>query len=205
MEKEAIGTKATRADIIATLETRGYVSGAELTPTDLGISVIEILRVYAPSIVSTELTRGMEAGLDEVEAGAEDSKVLLRKAIRAASEQLANLEMHEDAVGLALNATAVAAQSNTLFLGPCPLCKTGELHVVKSKKSGKRFAGCTNYSSGCRASAPLPQLGVLRAGPACKFCSWPVVYVKTGRFPWKLCVNPDCPSKEAKKREVRAV
>jgi len=76
---------------------------------------------------------------------------------------------------------------------------------VKSRKSGKRFVGCSNYSTGCRASAPLPQRGALRVSAPCRRCSWPVVYVKTGRFPWKLCVNPNCPSKREKKREVRAV
>ncbi len=205
MEREGIGTKATRAEIIATLVTRGYVSGVELTPSDLGTSVIEILRLHAPSIVSTELTRTMEASLEKVEDGTGDPRQLLREAIRAASEQLANIESNEEAVGRGLNVGAVAPQSKALVLGACPVCKTGKLHVIKSKKSGKRFVGCTNYSSGCRASAPLPQRGALRAGAACRHCSWPVIYVKSGRFPWKLCVNPDCPSKEAKKREVRTV
>ena len=205
MEREGIGTKATRADIVATLVNRGYISGTELTPSDLGTSLIEILRLRAPSIVSTELTRAMEAGLENVEDGTGDARQILRDAIRAASEQLGNVESNEEAVGRGLNVGAGTPQSKALVLGSCPVCKTGKLHVVKSKKSGKRFVGCTNYSAGCRASAPLPQRGALRTGAACKRCSWPVVYVKTGRFPWKLCVNPDCPSKEAKKHEVRAL
>jgi len=205
MEREGIGTKATRADIIAMLGTRGYVSGVELAPSDLGASVVEILRLRAPSIVSTEMTSAMEAGLEEVETGAGDPKGLLRRAIRAASEQLADLESNEEAVGLGLSAAAAATQAGGLVLGACPVCKTGKLRVVKSKKSGKRFVGCTNYSSGCRASAPLPQRGALRAGAPCRRCSWPVVYVKTGRFPWRLCVNPSCPSKGEKRREVRTV
>lgn len=205
MEREGIGTKATRADIVATLAARGYVSGAELAPSDLGTSMIEILRLHAPSIVSTELTRTMEAGLEKVEAGAGDSRRLLREAIRAASEQLANLESNEEAVGKGLNAAAGGGLTAGFVLGACPVCKTGKLHVVKSRKSGKRFVGCTNYSAGCRASAPLPQRGTLRVGASCKRCSWPILYVKTGRSPWRLCVNPDCPSKGVKRREVRAV
>ena len=205
MERERIGTKATRADIIATLGTRGYVSGAELTPSELGTSVIEILRIHAPSIVSTELTRKMETRLGKVEAGTEDARRLLREAIRAASEQIANLELDQEVVGLGLNAASAEPTTKALILGSCPVCKTGRLHVVKSRKSGKRFVGCTNHSAGCRASAPLPQRGALRTGAACGHCSWPTVYVKTGRFSWKLCVNPDCPSKGVKGHEVRAV
>lgn len=205
MEREGIGTKATRADIIATLGTRGYVSGLELTPSELGASVVEILRLRAPSIVSTETTRSLEAGLETVESGRGDAKELLREAIDAASEQLSNLESSEEAIGLELNAVTAAARAGGFVLGECPVCKKGKLHVVKSKKSGKRFVGCTNYSGGCRASAPLPQRGILRAGAPCRRCSWPVVSVKTGRFSWRLCVNPDCPAKKARKHEVRAL
>jgi DNA topoisomerase-1 len=136
---------------------------------------------------------------------AENPKQVLRDAVRTVSEQLASLESDEEAVGLGLDAAAKETAASGFELGPCPVCKTGKLHVVKSKKSGKRFVGCTNYSAGCRASAPLPQRGALKAGASCKRCSWPTVYVKTGRFPWKLCVNPECPSKGGKKREVRAV
>jgi len=205
MEREGIGTKATRAEIISTLAAREYVSGQELVPTDLGISVIEVLKLHAPSIVSTETTRTLESGLESVETGAQDQKRLLRDAIGVASDQLASIESDDDAVGLGLNTVVAESKPGGYELGPCPVCKTGRLHVVKSRKSGKRFVGCTNYSAGCRASAPLPQRGTLRVGGTCKHCSWPVVYIRKGRFPWRLCVNPSCPSKGEKRREVRAV
>lgn len=205
MEREGIGTKATRADIIATLGSRGYVSGTQLVPSELGVSVIDGLRSRAPSIVSTELTKTMEEALERVEAGAGEAKRLLRDAVRAAAEQLANLESDEEAVGRGLSEAATASQAGMFVLGRCPVCGTGKLRVVKSRKSGKRFVGCSNYSTGCRASAPLPQRGGLRAGAPCRRCSWPTVYVKTGGRPWKLCVNPDCPSKGGDRNEVHAV
>jgi DNA topoisomerase-1 len=196
METERIGTKATRADTMATIAARGYVSGEKLTPSDLGFAVVEVLRTHAPSIVSTELTRTLESGLESVEEGLGDPKRLLREAVEAISEQLSNLELAQEAVGGALSSTA-APDSAKNVLGVCPVCKRGKLYVVRSKKSGKRFVGCSNYSSGCRASAPLPQKGGLRvAASPCKRCSWPVVYVIAGRFPWRLCVNPECPSKK---------
>ncbi len=81
-------------------------------------------------------------------------------------------------------------------LGGCPMCKEGKLWVVRSRKSGKRFVGCTNYAKGCRASAPLPQRGTIKAAlKPCGSCGWPVVYVRLGRRPWRLCVNDRCPRK----------
>ena len=69
MEKEGIGTKATRAETIATLITRGYVVGDPLEATELGISLVETMQEYCPKIVSTELTRETERELEEIEGG----------------------------------------------------------------------------------------------------------------------------------------
>ena len=57
MEKEGIGTKATRADIISTLLARGYVAGGTLIPTELGFALVETMREHCPQIISTRLTR----------------------------------------------------------------------------------------------------------------------------------------------------
>ncbi|MGH9919642.1 MAG: DNA topoisomerase I, partial [Nitrososphaerales archaeon] len=56
MEKEEIGTKATRADTISTLLDRGYVAGESLVPTELGFALIETMREHCPQIISTRLT-----------------------------------------------------------------------------------------------------------------------------------------------------
>ncbi|MDV3292931.1 MAG: DNA topoisomerase I [Nitrososphaerales archaeon] len=200
MEKEKIGTKATRAEIIATLVDRGYVSGESLTASDLGFSVVETMERHASDILSTELTRSMEGELEAVEEGEKDAKGLVRAAVRAISEQLAELNLNEEEVGRAIDSAVMSTVADRNVLGPCPVCKTGKLRVIKSKKTGKRFVGCSNYGSGCRASAPLPQRGLVKVAPkACTRCAWPVVYVVARRFPWRLCVNPNCPSKGGKK------
>jgi DNA topoisomerase-1 len=83
MEKEGIGTKATRADIIATLVGRGYVAGEGMEATDLGLSVVETMEKYAPSVVSTQLTREIEEKLESVEVGAKGEADLLRETVRS--------------------------------------------------------------------------------------------------------------------------
>jgi ssDNA-binding Zn-finger/Zn-ribbon topoisomerase 1 len=88
------------------------------------------------------------------------------------------------------------SSSSSSVLGDCPMCKQGKMIVIRSHKSGKRFVGCTNYGKGCRASAPLPQKGAIKtASKPCGSCGWPVVYVRLGRYPWRLCVNNRCPRK----------
>jgi len=203
MEKENIGTKATRAEIISTLVARGYVGGESLTASDLGMSVIEVMKRHAPSVLSTGLTRDVEEKLERVGNGTEDVKELIRDTIRTISRQLDELNANEGVVGRDLSSAALATGSDQDVLGACPVCKSGKLRVIRSRKTHKRFVGCTNYSKGCRASAPLPQRGAIKpANKACRTCSWPIVYVRRGRFPWRLCVNPKCPAKEAKKNAL---
>lgn len=203
MEKERIGTKATRAEVISTLVGRGYATGENLAVSDLGLSVVETMEKYAPSIVTIDLTRKIEERLEAIERGEEDGRELLRETVRTVSEQLTLLNSNELKVGKEIDASLMATVAASYVLGPCPVCKTGRLTVVRSKKTKKRFVGCTNYAGGCRASAPLPQKGALRPSPTpCRHCSWPVVYVLGGRTPWRLCVNLSCPSKVSRTHEV---
>ena len=199
MERENLGTKATRAETISTLVARGYVHGESLVASDLGLSVVEVMRRHAPSILSTGLTREVEERLERIERGADDDKSLIRETVRKISEQLGSLQASEGPVGRELSSAAQATARDQSVIGACPVCKTGSLRIVRSRKTRKRFVGCTNYAQGCRASAPLPQRGSLKAAnKVCERCSWPVVYVRTGRYPWKLCVNPSCPAKGAR-------
>jgi DNA topoisomerase I len=203
MEKESIGTKATRAETIATLTARGYVSGDPVGATDLGISLVETMQEYCPKIVSTELTRETERELEEIEGGESDGTEMIERVITILLKQIEALKYNESGVGSEIREAAVQSTNSLNVLGACPVCKTGNLLVIRSRKTGKRFVGCANYSHGCRASAPLPQRGSIKAAAKpCARCGWPVVYVRLGRFPWRLCVNMACESKAEKKRNV---
>lgn len=196
MERERIGTKATRADVISTLLGRGYVSGASLTPTELGFSLVEAMEEYCPQILSTTLTREVEEELERVEALGEPGLGFFERTLRSLFAALAELRTHKVQVAERVQASGGAQGDGKVVLGGCPVCKTGKLWVVRSRKTGKRFVGCTNYPASCSASAPLPQRGTLKtSSKACGSCGWPVVYVRFGRRPWRLCVNNRCPEK----------
>ncbi len=71
MEKEKIGTEATRSGVISTLCERNYISNSTqgIKATDIGFEVIRSMRKHIPNIVSTELTRSIERQLDRIESG----------------------------------------------------------------------------------------------------------------------------------------
>jgi DNA topoisomerase I len=206
MEKEAIGTKATRAETIGTLMARGYIAGDPIAATDLGISLVETMQEYCPKVVSTELTRETERKLEEIEDGSEDGSEVIEQTITILLKQIEALKSNEVGIGDEIREAAVQSARSLNIIGVCPVCKTGNLLVIRSRKSGKRFVGCTNYSRGCRASAPLPQRGYVKpAAKPCAKCGWPVVYVRRGRFPWRLCVNLECTGKVRTRNVVQTL
>jgi DNA topoisomerase-1 len=121
----------------------------------------------------------------------------MRETVRSIAIQLAELNANEEAVGREIDSALTATVAKSFVIGRCPVCKAGDLKIIRSRATKKRFVGCSNYSKGCRTSAPLPQKGTIRsASRSCERCSWPIVYVVGGRRPWRLCVNPNCPGKK---------
>ncbi|MBI5146139.1 MAG: topoisomerase DNA-binding C4 zinc finger domain-containing protein [Thaumarchaeota archaeon] len=83
----------------------------------------------------------------------------------------------------------------------CPSCHVGKLIVIRSRKTKKRFIGCSNYYNGCKASSPLLQKAMLRATKIpCESCSWPLVVFRYSRKQkWtKQCSNINCSSRKPK-------
>lgn len=87
--------------------------------------------------------------------------------------------------------------SNTPRIGlvDCPQCRVGRLMVVRSRSTGKRFVGCSNYLNGCTASSPLLQRARLRVTKkACRTCGWPeVIFRYSNKQKWsRQCSNILC-------------
>jgi len=81
----------------------------------------------------------------------------------------------------------------------CPQCKIGQLMVIRSRTTKKRFIGCSNYYNGCKASAPLLQKAKVRVTKKqCKLCSYPIVLFRyTRKQKWtKQCPNIQCTSRK---------
>ncbi len=196
MEKTGIGTKATRADTIQTLYDRGYVKDERMKVTGLGFEVSEILERYCPTIISTTLTRELETKMNRIQENKEKREEVLTEVVEILKPVLERLKKEEKSIGEQLGNALEKAKLEERTIDTCPVCKTGKLIVTYSRKTGKRFVGCTNYFKGlCKTSFPLPQKGTLRLdGKKCPKCSWPTIEVRMKRRPWILCFNPECPS-----------
>jgi len=195
MEKEGIGTKATRADTIETLYKRKYIIGRSITVTDLGCIVTQVLHNHAPAVISIRLTRDLEEKMEHIQNGTQKPENVLVETIERLKPILTELKSKESTIGETLSNALRQIRVQERTIGPCPTCHSGKLMILRSKQTGKRFIGCTNYfKSTCRASFPLPQQGIVKpTGRPCKKCGWPLLLVHiNGRHPWNLCFNPDC-------------
>jgi len=203
MEKEEIGTKATRAGIIQTLNDRKYIREERIVVTDLGFEVVDVLKKYCPAVVSLELTRKLEERMNDIQEGRETRENVLRDAIEILKPVTEQLKENEQGIGARLSQAIMKAKLEERIIGACPVCKKGKLVILRSKKTGKRFVGCTNYFEGtCKTAFPLPQKGLAKpSGNVCKNCGWHTVRIwMKGKRPWNLCLNPECPAKTQDKR-----
>jgi len=199
MDQVGIGTKATRADIIEALYDRGYISEREMTVNDLGFSIIEVLGEHCPSLVSVELTMELEEKMDQVQNNEKKVEIVLIEAVEKLMPVLEKFKENEDEVGESLSNAIKKARMQDRVVGKCPNCGTGNLMILYSRKTKKRFIGCSNYFKNlCETSFPLPQRGSVKSlHKKCRICGWPVVQIfMKGRKSWFLCINSYCPLKE---------
>ena len=203
MEEGDIGTKATRAGIIKTLYDRKYICNQKIAVTDLGFEVTDVLRKYCPAVVSVEFTRKLEEKMSLVQLGKESRNNVLSEAIEILKPVTASLKENEKAIGEQLSRAVSKSKIGERIIGACPTCHGGSLVIIHSKKTQKRFVGCTNYFKGtCKTAFPLPQKGLAKpSGKPCKGCGWKTVnvYIR-GKRPWTLCLNPECSLKTKEKQ-----
>jgi DNA topoisomerase-1 len=183
LEDYGIGRPSTYAPILSTLQGRGYVHRVKkrLVPTEIGITVNDMIVDYFPEIVDLGFTARMEEELDEVADGARPWAEVIREFYGPFAEQV---ERAHELI------PEVRAEPEVLDR-QCP--ESGHPLVVRHGRYGK-FIGCSNFPE-CRYTEPwLERIGVrcpldggdlverrTRRGrvfygcanyPACEFTSW---------------------------------
>ncbi len=195
LTKKNLGTKATRAQIIDTLFKRRYVKGERIEATELGIQAIKTLLKYSPLLLDEKLTRHFEDELEKIREGKVKPEKVVEEAKKVVSKILSQFKKNELNIGKELR-QANRNTSTEKVVGKCPVCHVGDLVIRHSKKTGKQFIACNQYPK-CKTTFSLPQNALVKpTNEKCPHCGWPLVLViRKGKRPWKLCFNPNCPSK----------
>ena len=158
--------------MIQTLHNRGYIQDERIVVTALGFDVIDILCRYASIVVSSKLTQELEDKMEQIQNGKMKRENVLAEVVDQLKPQLEQFKENEERIGESLTKAIKRAQSQERIVGKCPNCGTGKLAIIYSRKTRKRFIGCTNYFNGlCTTSFPLPQRGTVKPVRSnCKAC-----------------------------------
>jgi len=196
MERLGIGTKSTRAEIVQHLYERGYIYGSQITVTDLGLAVVDSLLKHCPEIASEELTAELEREMEAIQEGKRTREEVVARARAQLDEILKKFKEHQLEIGRELAGAYRTTRMKQNVLGKCGRCG-GDLRIIVSRTSHKRFVGCSNYPK-CNQTFPLPQFGkIVPLNRSCEKCGAPLIQVaRPGRRPYRMCLNPDCESKE---------
>ncbi len=218
MEKEEIGTKATRASIIDKLYDRGYLFDRSIHISDIGAAVSEVLTKHCPQVLSIEMTRQLEKEMESIEQGTFKINKVMDDAKNTLEPILMEIKDEEHLIGNDLAISIRKMWKKQSYIGKCNVCKDGNLIIIRSRASRKRFIGCTNYNickkcslpreeckckengftSKCDASYPISQRGKISPMPKkiCSYCTekykteYPMVSIKiAGSRPFTSCVN----------------
>ena len=144
LEALGIGRPSTYAQIISTIQDRGYADYEErrFQPTALGDTVSKLLVRVFPNIFDVEFTSRMENELDRVEEGEIQWQVLLGDFYPPFQGQLERGEARSEEIIKEI----LAAEGET-----CDVC--GEPMQVRWNRFG-RFLGCSAYPD-CKGTRPI--------------------------------------------------
>lgn len=176
LEEKGIGRPSTYATIIATIQDRGYVKleAKRFYPTDLGMTVNDLLVKHFPDILDVGFTAEMENKLDAVEEGRADKVQLLREFYGPFEASVERADANMERIKPQPEETDIL----------CPTC--GRKMLRREGKYGK-FLGCSGYP---KCKTVLNEDGSPRdEGPAdaeatehvCPKCGKPMV-VRTSKF-----------------------
>ena len=195
LEERELGTKGTRSMIIDTLYKRGYIEGRGIKVTTFGLAVCDALEHHSPEILDEELTRKLEREMEWIQEGKIEEGKVIESGKTVLSEILQDFKKKEQEIGSELVVALKSTNFERNFLGKCPSCG-GDLKIIVSKASGKRFCGCSNYPK-CTQSYPIPQFGSIKPlKKSCKECGLPMIFVRSGKKVFQMCIDPKCKSKE---------
>ena len=156
---------------------------------------------YSPEILDEELTRHFEEEMEKIREGDKSEKKVLEKAKEVILKTLDKFRKHEKDIGDKLIEANRESQRIAETLGPCNVCKKGEIRIIGSKKTGKKFAACNQYPD-CKTTFCLPQSGTLKKTDKNCGCGFvKMMLLRKGKKPWFFCFNPNCQFKDAEKKE----
>ncbi len=180
LEENGIGRPSTYAPTINTIITRGYVAREQrrLHPTELGMTVNDLMTEQWENIVDIKFSADMELLLDTIEQGEADWHTPIKDIYEYLQKTLETAEKNLE------GKTYKKADEPTDV--KCELC--GRMMVIRDGRYGK-FLGCPGYPE-CKNIKPL----ISPSDGECPLCNKPLAKRKSkiGRTFYGCTGYPEC-------------
>ncbi|WP_443296380.1 DNA topoisomerase I [Stygiolobus sp. CP850M] len=126
MENNNLGTEATRGRIIETLFDRRYLvkKGSYLVPTDLGITVAEVLDQYFKELTDVSLTKKMEEKLNAIIDGKANEQEVVDETVKILESYMSKYQEVKKHIGEKLGGVL-----GLVSYKPCKICKLEAISV----------------------------------------------------------------------------
>ncbi|MBU1037190.1 type I DNA topoisomerase [Patescibacteria group bacterium] len=185
LEEYGIGRPSTYAPTIATIQERKYVEkeNKRFKPTDIGITVNDLLVNHFPEIVDYQFTAHLENDLDEIAQGKKQWTPIIKEFYMPFKKNLTKKENEISKKQLTEETTDQTCE------------KCNNPMIIKLGRFGK-FLACSNYPD-CKNTKPLNSNGEIEkpetTDQTCEKCGKPMV-IKNGRYGKFLGCSgyPDC-------------
>jgi len=180
LEEHGIGRPSTYAPTLSTIQDRNYAEKNEqkkFKPTEIGITVNDLLTEHFPDIIDLEFTAEMENNLDQIAEGKKEWRPIIKNFYEPFAE---NLEKKYETV----EKRDLTEKTNEL----CEKC--GKIMIIKHGRFG-RFIACSGFPD-CRSTKPLPPISLNIKCPKC--LAGEIIQRKTrkGRIFYGCSRYPDC-------------
>jgi DNA topoisomerase-1 len=195
LEKRELGTKATRADIIAKLYDRKYISGKKIEVNQLGENLIDTLKEYCQDLTSEDLTRDFEKRLEGISEDKTTQDEVVNDAENEVKLILEDIDKNKSDIGNKL----YDAYQQSKIVGKCAC--GGNLVTKYSPKNKSHFVGCSNYPD-CEVTYSLPK-GANFLKKTCPTCGLPII--SFGKPRQHACLDPNCGKDTTKKKAPEIV
>jgi DNA topoisomerase-1 len=178
LEEHGIGRPSTYAPTLSTIVRRGYVNKEKrrLSPTDIGITVNDLLVEFFSDVLNVSFSSYMEGKLDLIAQGELNKVPVLEKFWDPFEKDLERA--HQDMP--TIDKTPESAGRN------CPKCD--EELLVRNGRFGK-FIGCSGFPE-CRHTEQI----LIKIGVVCPDCSGDLIQRRTrkGRVFYGCVSYPEC-------------
>ncbi len=185
MEKELLGTKSTRHEIIQKLYDRGFIEGNPIRVRPLGMAMGESLILNSEAVARPEMTAKLEQEMDQIANGSKKKEEVVEDSRTILTGLLDDLISKADKINEKFYETLRIEKA----VGKCPKCGSD---LIIDSRNDSRFIKCSGPANDFFQF--LPKTGKIEVtDEKCPVCGlFLIKVIRKGEKPEMRCVDNRC-------------